>query len=225
MMLLGFFSCSDDEELTDSRITYYVKFEMQGKDFMESPIGVDFVDPGCKATLGEEDFTNQITVSGLDKIDKNVPGLYQVTYSGTNKDGFTTSVSRTVAVCDPSITDDISGDYLTVNGTKRIRKGVETPYPKNKVSIEKKASGLFYVDDMIGGYYAQGVYAEYGDITAMKGYILLHADGTITGISGHVDAWNDDYTNFTDGKFDKNTGGITWNVEYAGMNFIVVLNK
>lgn len=223
--MLGFASCSDDEELTDSRVTNYVKFEMKGGEFVESPIGVKFVDPGCTATLGGEDYTSRIRVTGLDEIDENVPGLYEVIYSGTNADGFTTSVKRTVAVCDPSITTDISGDYLTGPGTKRIRGGVETPFLKNAVSITKKASGLFYVDDMIGGYYAQGVYADYGDLTAMKGYILLHADNTITAISGTVDAWGDSYTDFTEGKYDEATGSVTWNVLYSGMNFILVLNK
>lgn len=223
--MLGFASCSSDEELTDSRLTKYVKFEMKGEDFVESPIGVKFVDPGCTATLEGEDYTSRITITGLDEIDENVPGLYDVVYSGVNKDGFTTSVTRTVAVCDPSITTDISGDYLTVSGTKRIRQGVETPFLKNAVTITKKASGLFYVDDMIGGFYAQGVYADYGDLTAMKGYILLHADNTITGISATVDAWGDSYAAFTEGKYDETTGTVTWNVLYSGMNFILVLNK
>ena len=223
IMLLSFSSCSKDEEMTDARITYYVQFEIQGSNFVELPVGTNYTDAGCKATWNGEDYTSKITVTGLDKIDKNVPGLYDVTYSATNPEGFTTSVTRTVAVCDPSITDDITGNYVTVNGTKRVREGTETPYPKFKVNIEKKAPGLFYVDDMLGGYYAQKV--GYGETTAMKGYILLHADGTITACSGYVENWGDSYTAFTDGKWDSGTGEITWDVTYAKMHFIVVLSK
>ena len=38
-MMLGFVACSGDEEITDSRLTYYVRFEMLGKDTILSPVG------------------------------------------------------------------------------------------------------------------------------------------------------------------------------------------
>lgn len=223
MMLPVFVSCSDDDERTDSRLTYYVKFEMLGKEFVELPIGTDYVDAGCKATLNGTDYTNKITVTGINEVDKNVPGLYEVTYTGTNEDGFSSSVTRTVAVCDPSITADISGSYVTVDGTKRIRNGVETAFPKFAVNIEKKAPGLFYVDDMLGGYYSQR--AGYGDAFSLKGYIQLHANDSISACSGHLDGWGDSYETFTEGFWNKETGAVNWNVLYANMQFIVVLNK
>lgn len=51
MTAVGFTSCSDDEEFTDSRITYYPVLEIQGGDFVQVPIGTAYTEQGCKATL------------------------------------------------------------------------------------------------------------------------------------------------------------------------------
>ena len=80
---------------------------------------------------------------------------YTLTYSVTNDDGFTTSVTRTVIVEDPTITTDISGTYITVEGTYRDMDGIITNYPGFDVTITKVAGGFFYVSDLLGGYYDQ----------------------------------------------------------------------
>lgn len=220
MAVVGLTSCSDDEEHQDTTITYYVSLDMQGDEFVQVPLGTTYNDAGCKAELDGEDYTSNVIVSGLDDIDVNTAGLYTVTYTATNPDGYSSSVERTVAVCDPSITTDLAGTYTTAAGTYRDRAGTQTPYTGYSVSITKAAPGIFYVSDMLGGYYEQR--AGYGSSYALHGYWQLLADGTLKALSGGVDGWGDTYDAFT-GSYDATTGTISACTTYAGMDFYIVL--
>lgn len=220
MAVLGLSSCSDDEEHQDTSITYYVVLDMQGDEFVQVPLGTIYNDDGCKAELNGEDYSSKIVTSGLEDIDVNTAGLYTVTYTAVSPDGYSSSVERTVAVCDPSITTDISGTYTTVSGTYRDRNGTHTAYPGYSVSISLAAPGIFYVTDMLGGYYDQR--AGYGSSYALYGYWQLLADGTLKALSGGVDGWGDTYDAFV-GSYDEATNTISTCVTYAGMDFYVVL--
>lgn len=79
------------------------------------PIGTSYTEQGYKATLNGEDYTSNVKTTGT--VDSNQAGLYYITYSATNSDGFTVTATRTVAVCDPAITTDISGTYTTQDGS------------------------------------------------------------------------------------------------------------
>lgn len=173
---VGFTSCSDDEELTDSKITYYPEMEIQGDEFTILPIGTPYVDKGCKGTLLGEDCTSGIVTEGVEDVDYNTAGLYYVTYFYTNKDGYLTKAKRTVAVCDPSITTDIEGKYKVQSGSFRNIGSAQEEFAKYSVTITQAAPGLFYVSDFFGGFYDQG--RGYGASTAMTGYIQLLADNT-----------------------------------------------
>lgn len=227
LSVLGLTSCSDDDyDKTDSRITYYVSLDMQGDAFVQVPIGTSYTDAGCLATENGEDITSKVVVSGLDDIDINRAGLYTVTYSATNKDGFPASVSRTVAVCDPSITTDLSGSWTTQSGTERVYGGTTaTPFPGYAVTISLAAPGIFYVTDLFGGYYDQR--AGYGSAYACRGYLQLLADNTLVCLSSSVAGWGDslDDDSFA-GSYDPETETLTWDESYAGaMTFHIVLNK
>jgi len=220
----GLTACNDDEDqLTDTRLTYYPVITLEGDEFMQVPIGTNYVEPGYSAVLAGEDFTSSVVVEGASEVDKDQAGLYYITYTATNADGFSTSVTRTVAVCDPTITTDISGKYTTQPGTHRLRQGTEIPYPGYSVTITKAAPGIFHVSDILGGYYSQG--AGYGNNYAMNGYFQLMADNTINVLSGNVPGWGDSYDDFIDGKYDPATGEVSYTCVYAGMDFVVILNK
>lgn len=219
---VGFTSCSDDEELTDSKITYYPELEIQGDDFTLVPIGTKYVDEGCKGILLGEDCTSGIVTEGVEDVDYNTPGLYYVTYSYTNKDGYLKSAKRTVAVCDPSITTDIEGKYTVQSGSYRDNGSAQEEFAKYSVTIKKSAPGLFYVSDFLGGYYDQG--RGYGSLYAMTGYLQLLSDNSVKLLSSHVDAWGDSLDSMENGKYDPATGEITFDVAYAGqMTFHVIL--
>ena len=227
MSVLGLTSCNDDnDQLTDSRITYYVDLDMQGDAFVQVPIGTSYSDAGCKATENGEDVTSKIVTSGADAVDVNTAGLYTITYSATNKDGFPASVSRTVAVCDPSIETDLSGTWTTQPGTQRIYGGsTVTPFADYTCTIRKAAPGIFSVSDFFAGYYDQR--AGYGSSYACKGYLQLLADNTLVCLSNGVAGWGDSLDEGTFvGTYDPETETLYWECDYAGaMTFYITLNK
>lgn len=145
--------------------------EIQGDEFTILPIGTPYVDKGCKGTLQGEDCTSSLITEGVEDVDYNKAGLYYVTYSHINKDGYLTSVKRTVAVCDPSITTNIEGKYKVQSGSYRDNGSAQEEYAKYSVTIKNVAPGLFYISDLLGGYYDQG--RGYGSQYAMTGYIQL----------------------------------------------------
>lgn len=214
-------SCNDDnDELTDAKVTYYPTLEIQGDKFTLVPIGTAYTELGCKGTLLGEDCTSDIVTTG--SVDANTPGLYYINYPYTNAQGYKTPVKRTVAVCDPSITTDIAGTYTVQNGSYRDYSGNASEFKGYKVSVTKAAPGLFYVSDLMGGYYDQG--AGYGENYAMTGYVQLLSDNTIKVLSSHIAGWGDSLDSFENGKYDSETGTITYDAAYASvMKFHVIL--
>jgi len=187
-LALGFSSCNDDnDELTDSFVTHYAEINLVGGDFIELPIGTPYIELGYSASEEGEDVTDAISVSG--SVDSQNPGLYELEYSFTNKDGFASSVTRTVAVCDQSITTDISGSYILQRGSYRNYNGDIVPFDGYTVRVTKAAPGIFYVNDMLASWYRKK--AGGGSSYAMTGYIMLDADNNITLISSYVRAWGD----------------------------------
>ena len=224
MSVLGLTSCNKDAEMTDSRLTYYVNLEMQGDEFVQVPLGTAYNDAGCTATMNGQDATSRIVTTGIEAIDVNTAGLYTVTYSAVNDDGFTASVSRTVAVCDPTITTDISGTWTVQAGSYRLYNGNKTPYADFTVKVRRDAPGIFYISDFLAGWYDQR--AGYGSSYACVGYVQLLADGTLKCLSSHVAGWDDSLEDF-EGTYDAATGTIIWDATYTDYPFVfhAILNK
>lgn len=221
--LIGLWGCDKTSEGTTS-ITYYVNFEMNGEETMLVPVGETFTDPGVVALEGDEDVTASVTTES--NVNANEVGLYSVSYSATNADGFSSSVKRTVIVYDPTVKTDASGAYTVdasvsyreMNGAKGAFKG------DFSVTVDPVAPGIFYISDFLGGWYDQG--AAYGASYAMKGYFKLNPDNTIEVLSSRIAGWGDSLDSMTDGKYDPENGQISWSVDYAGqMTFYIVMNK
>lgn len=224
-VLLGLTSCNDDnDELTDSRLTYYADLQLQGDEFMAVPVGTPFVDPGCTGTLAGEDITSQIKVIGADDVDTNTLGFYDITYVAYGSDGFPASVTRTVCVYDPSVTTDMTGEYVVQEGSYRywFSSGAVVPFSGYPISIERVVPGIFAISDMMGGYY--DVRAGYGPRYAMNGYLQLTGDNEVLALSGIVPGWGDSYDDLYDGSYDPETETITYDMDYAGsMQFHIIL--
>ena len=218
---MTFTSC-DKESEGKSGIVDYPKITILGDVFYISPQGNAYTDPGCIVTYQGEDYTSHVVVSGLEDIDVNTAGLYYVTYSAVSPDGqYKWSETRTVAVCDPTISTDLSGSWTLQDGSYRNYSGNVTPYDGYGLTIKQLAPGIFSVSDFFAGYYDQR--AGYGKNYAMAGQIQLLADGTLVGLSARVPGWGDSWDGF-DGKYDEATGTLTWDVDYAGiMTFHVIL--
>lgn len=213
-------SCKGDDQLTDSRLTYYPVLSLNGDEVTLVPVGTTYTEEGCQATIKGEDCSSKVVTTG--SVDTNQLGLYYITYSLTNDDGFTSSASRTVIVCDPTITTDISGSYSVQEGSYRLNsKGVQTAYSGYSVNITKVAPGVFYLSDYLGGYYDQR--AGYGSNYACVGYISLSSDNTLESLSSSVAGWGDSLDSFTNGSYDPATGVVQFTAGYAGMQFVVTL--
>ncbi|MCC8197588.1 MAG: DUF5012 domain-containing protein [Tannerellaceae bacterium] len=221
VFILG--SCSDSTE-GYTRITYYPTITILGETVTQAPIGTTYVDEGATAVEGETDITSSIVTTG--NVNTSEIGIYYITYSATNVDGFSSSVTRTVGVYDPDIDIDIAGEYTVADGTYRltISSEAEVPYSGYPVTITEIAPGLYTITDFLGGYYQYGT--GYGSAFAMAGSFRLHTNDTITPLSSYVSGWGDEMDEMIDGKYDRTTGTISWGIAYAGsMIFYVTLEK
>jgi hypothetical protein len=219
-------SCSKDVTTQDkSLITNFVAFTLDGlnKDGITTiPVGSAFVDPGFKGMEGTNDVTSSVTVDGT--VDGMTVGLYTLTYSAVNKDGFPSSVTRTVIIYDPAApATDLTGSYK--GNPKR-----QAPYTRSfvdlDVTIKKLAPGFFFCSDFLGGFYAQGKpNYNYGPSYAGWGYFILNADNTITYVSSHFDAWGDSLVGkgIDQATYNPVTKAIQWHAYYSAYTFIVDL--
>jgi hypothetical protein len=216
IILLPLFSGCKKELSTDgiSRVTYYVVLDLTNGPLLFYPKGPTYVDPGFKAMEGTADVTNKVVVTG--SVNSTKVGQYVLTYSATNADGFSASVSRTVIVYDPTApATDLSGNYLS-NVT---RISPSRAFTGLSVTITKKAPGIFFVSDLLGGFYDQGANYLYGPDYAMNGYLQLNADNTLTYISSFCPGFGDSLNGLTNGVYNPVTRVITWRSSYTPSNY------
>lgn len=214
-----FVSCEKETEGISFE-THYATFELSGDNPYNLPKGTPYVEPGVKALAG----TDELTVITSNNINHTTLGIYTVNYSATNSDGFEANTTRTIAVYDPSApATDLTGAYICdMYRTNADGSGKRT-FTNLDISVSKVGPGIFYVDDLLGGYYAQGI--GYGSAYAMTGYLSLNADNSLTLLSSYIAGWGDGLGAFADGKYDPATGLITWKSTYANRPFYITLKK
>lgn len=223
--LTGFLSsCEDESSYDDSKVTYYVNFDMKGEQTTLVTVGSSYTDEGVVATEGETDITSSVVKTGT--VDPTKVGVYYISYSATNVDGYSSSVTRTVIVYDPTITTDISGTYKVASGSYRywLSSGAKVSFSGYDVALTYVAPGIFEASDYFGGYYDKR--AGYGSTYAMKGFLKLNSDNTLEALSGTVAGWGDSFKSFDNAKYDPASGSVYWEVAYAGaMVFYITLTK
>ena len=120
-----------------SSVTFYVVFTLNGPEVQSIVVGTPYTDPGAKAE--ENGQPVQYTTDGT--VDINTVGFYPITYAAVNKDGYSSSITRYVAVlgeaAQPGV--DLSGTYTNV-GTLALT-----------ADITKAAAGVFYTTNAWGG--------------------------------------------------------------------------
>ncbi len=209
-------SCSDDSTKDVSRVTYYVEIKLvKDSAYYLLPLGKPYIEPGYIGIEDGQDVTSKIKVEG--NVDYNKIGLYNINYTAVNKDGFSSSVARTVVVYDPSISIQLSGNYKTMPGTKRIDNTSETTKDFSKecnITLTEVAAGIYSVSDLLGGYYSQIVYPQYGARAAMKGYISVNKDNNLTLLQSNIELFEDSLDNFS-GKVEASGKKIEWIAKYA----------
>lgn len=131
---LIFAGCEKETE-DISQVTEFAELEMQGREYFFLEKGTSYTEPGIKAyEAGQE-----IPVNTSGSVDETQTGVYYLTYSATNSDGFSKSVKRTVIVYDGDLTaTDLSGTY---DGGY---------YEKATMSVSKVKDGLYESTDVFG---------------------------------------------------------------------------
>jgi len=139
-LLIG---CSPEDPI-ESDITNYAVFQMEGKQYSLHQLGEDYVDPGVIAT---ED-GNEIEVEVTGEVDSNTPGLYILTYSATNTDGYSASTVRYVGVGDKETATnrDLTGEYLSGNGGENEVSKFADGYYTNSDALPPNEIGIYMID-------------------------------------------------------------------------------
>jgi hypothetical protein len=114
-----------------STIVYFPTVSIIGDHLVIIRQGSTFTDPGVNADLGGKPVTPTITGS----VDGTTPGIYGITYSASNPQGFSASDWRTVVVIGSDVSgNDFSGTYL------RATTGVTSTWTKD-------SSGVYSVEN------------------------------------------------------------------------------
>ena len=118
-----------------SKIVYFPSVSTKGTKFFTLIQGATFTDPGVTATLNG-DSTAYTTTSSPAALDPGTPGVYTLTYTAMNPQGFTASDWRMVivvpasAASDPLASkNDFSGTYL------RAATGVTSTWTKIAMGV------------------------------------------------------------------------------------------
>ncbi|MDP4277374.1 MAG: DUF5012 domain-containing protein [Bacteroidota bacterium] len=221
--LISFSGCEDITTQDTSRLTYYVVLTLTGDESFYLAKGTNYAEPGYTAILKGADVTSSVKVDGT--VDNTTPGIYPISYSAVNKDGFETTVNRTVYVYDTTATVLPSATYTVSKSSYRVYKGVTANFGSEyPVAVFQTSPGVFYITDFLAGWYDKGV--AYGSAYAMTGTFKLNADSTLTLIDSNIEGWGDSLTDFSDAKFNPATNTITYTAVYvSGMTFYVTLTK
>lgn len=201
-------SCDDDESEGLSRITTYAVLELNGDDLMKVNVGESFSDPGCVATMGSDDVSDQIQVSS--NVNTSVPGFYTVNYVVYNEDGFPATATRDVMVVDPN---NFASAYLA---TTNYFSGAP-------INITKSSDGNYIIDDVNGGYYFFYRYPGYEPTYDfhLEAKVKLNDDNTITQLASG--SWYfSSKVEIVSGKYDPEAGTVTWQ---ASNGLTVTLEK
>lgn len=149
-MLLTFASCKKESTLNVSSVTTYPELTLLGDALMLLEAGSTFTDPGAEANVG----TDMVPVVVSGTVDVNTPGIYTITYSAENAEGFSAMTNRTVMV---AVKGDLMNSIEGIYYSTVVRNGTASPTYTNMgpVLVTKTGTGDFHLD-AIGGYYEHG---------------------------------------------------------------------
>lgn len=208
-------SCGEKESLGVTQVTYFPVIELVGDSELLVEKGAEYLEPGYTAVMNGEDVTDQVQVTST--VDASKSGIYSVTYSMTNEDGFSASTSRKVIVLDS--TDPWEGFYTTTKLSFNNSSAHFTgPFQTLLIGL---GDGVYSSTDLLGGWYEQG--RKIGN-AAMSGKIKI--DGTtITVLDSFLPYWGDSLDNIFEGVADSENNVLSWNTSYAGYPVVVEITK
>lgn len=236
MLAVATFAACDKSSEGTTMTTYYPVIELNGETINRVALGTQFTEPGYKATEGSDDITGKVTTSVtnvatgqvLPSVPTDAVGMYRITYSAVNVDGFASSTSRDVIVYNPHVTVMMAGSYdadmeasvYASNGKTFAEMAANYGFVTQVTGITftEIAPGFYYCNDLFAGWYSQirGRGASVGTKQDMTGYIAVNDDNTLTLISSYVAQWGDSLDSLTDGVFDPDNSTISYKLSYAG---------
>ena len=135
LLAVLFVACNKDEihntedQVGISKVTHFPVLTLNGDRYMTIEEGGTFTDPGIIATEGGAPIP--YTTDG--SVNTGEVGVYDLTYTAVNKDGFPASLTRTVVIYSTESSaagNDLSGTYIRTNGVPstwtKIAPGVYT---------------------------------------------------------------------------------------------------
>lgn len=189
-------SCSKDEQHTDTRVTHYATINLEGDEFMVLNVGEKYTEPGYSATEGTEDITARVVVSN--PLDTNVGGFYDIIYSVSNKDNFSSQVSRTIMVVNHN---SIASAYW----------GASSYISEVPITITDNGDGTYTIDDLMCGYYFAYRYPGYEPTYDfhLECIFKVNDDNTLTQV-GSGSWYFSSKPTMAEGAYDPKTGVVTW---------------
>ncbi|MFV0507350.1 MAG: immunoglobulin-like domain-containing protein [Bacteroidales bacterium] len=155
-----FLGCNDDTKgLSD--ITYYANFDKKGDDVLFQNIREPFVEPGISASANDKELSIEISVAGeytgyLGKeLKTDVADYYNLSYTATNEDGYSSSEDRVVYVVE---TGDLKTNIAGLYTSTVVRNGSSgAEYTDMEyVLISKISDNKYILSCGIGAYYQLG---------------------------------------------------------------------
>lgn len=141
LAVMAISACKKEEEFPSQIFKVsYPEITLRGAKFITIPVGGAFVDSGATfqdTYTGETGTLTADTGTDAVPVDRNTPGLYTITYTAANKNTYSSTVARYVAVTNYPDLADISGDY------ERTENG-------NAATVARKSRALYSLTD-IGG--------------------------------------------------------------------------
>lgn len=209
-------SCEGVTTEDNSVITHYALLELDGATNIKLSVGDTYIESGYTATEGDVDITSKVVVTG--SVDTSTPGLYVLTYSVSNEDGYSTSATRQILVVDP---DSFASAYWgeVTSGTRH--------YTDTPVIITNQSGDLYEIDDLIGGFQWNGVNAGLDppyDLH-LEAILQLNADNSITLVSKGSWYFENVAVLLESGDYNPETGTVTLNLTYGGNPMNVTLTK
>lgn len=135
ILILGLAACKKGDSYDLSKVTVFAEFEYEAD--VVVPLNGTFTP---NATAKEGDKTLDVTTTG--SVDASTVGVYTVTYSATNSEGYDGTATQTVVVHDPSLTGtDVSGNINDMNRTERTAV----------ISLVEGTNNIYYCTDMAFG--------------------------------------------------------------------------
>lgn len=147
-------SCEKDYDNFITKVTYYADIEYEPTVLVE--LGGSYT-PTATATEAGENL--EVNISGASSIDFNSVGIYNVSYSAVNSDGYAGSVVQQVIVHNPNgVGIDVSGNIQDIGRPER----------KAVISLVKGTTNLYYCTDMAFG----GIFPLYFEMNGDEMHIV-----------------------------------------------------